>query len=137
MRTIGAPASITPPFLRRMPFLLQPSQIYPGLGQAPNTAGLFTWWLADHDHDHAAKMQNKTERHSLPSHPPDIPTPSFSSSASYQCPKIPTHLFLSLALPLLSTHHSCHQSLPHSFSPSFSANPFHRGLLLLSLPLQD
>ena len=76
-----------PPFLRWMHFLLQPSQIYPGLGQAPNTAGLFTWWLADHDHDNAAKMQNKTERHSLPSHPPDIPTPSFSSSTSYQSPR--------------------------------------------------
>ena len=33
-----------PPFLRQMPFLLHPP-IYPGLGHAPNNAGLHTWQL--------------------------------------------------------------------------------------------
>ena len=45
IQTISAPTSTDPPFLCRMPFLRQTCQIYPGLGQAPNNAGLHTWWL--------------------------------------------------------------------------------------------
>ena len=44
--TVGAPPLSFPPFLCQMPFLSQPSQFfYPGLGQAPNYAGLHTRWL--------------------------------------------------------------------------------------------
>ena len=39
--TSGAPTSIIPPFLRRMPF----RPVYPGLGQAPNNAGFRTQLL--------------------------------------------------------------------------------------------
>jgi len=56
-----------PPFLRQMPFLLHPP-IYPGLGQAPNNAGLHTWQLVRNPpvYVHYSPSTNKqNEKHNL------------------------------------------------------------------------
>ena len=47
IQTIGAFKSITPHFYIKSPFCASLT-IYPGLGQAPNNAGLHTWWQTAH-----------------------------------------------------------------------------------------